>query len=83
MARTKIKPFVSDPQLMAESLATAADLVIEAISILRKAQHVSENWGEYETVGSFAYELEEFMTSDHGEAGFIVYMEKVVDKLTS
>ena len=83
MAKTRIKPFEHDPKLMAASLSTAADMVVEAISILRKAQHVSENWGEYETVGHFAHLLEEFMSSDHGEADFLPYLEKAIEKLTS
>ncbi len=59
-----------------EKLAEAANQIQAAIKALEAAAPNSEHWAECETIHAFKRQLEEFMSCDHGEAGFEVYVTR-------
>jgi hypothetical protein len=65
-----------NPTQKIEKMAEAANHIKAAIKALEAAAPNSENWAECETIHYFRQQLEEFMSCDHGEAGFEVYLTK-------
>jgi hypothetical protein len=75
----KNTPFTNNPAEKVEKMTEAANHIYEAINALSEAQKCAEHWAEYETLQYFKKQLTEFMSSDHGEAGFEPYLEKTGD----
>jgi len=69
------KPFTPDQNAKVEKLNEASTAIREAIRALKDAKKSAEHWAEWETIGAFEYQLQEFMSCDHGEAGFQPYLE--------
>lgn len=72
------KPFTPNTSKKNKKLIQAKEQVYAAIAALIEAQNTAENWSEYETIGDFKKQLKEFMSCDHGEAGFEIYVAKKV-----
>ena len=75
----KNTPFTNNPAEKVEKMTEAANHIYEAINALSEAQKCAEHWAEFETLASFKKQLNEFLSSDHGEAGFEPYLEKKAD----
>jgi hypothetical protein len=75
------KPFTPNATEKVEKMTEAATAVLTAIQALEAAQTHAENWAEWETLGYFKRQLSEFMSCDHGEAGFEPYLTKESEKV--
>jgi hypothetical protein len=70
------KPFTPNVEKKLEKLAETSKAVLAAMKALDEAMKSADNWTEHETIQSFRYELKEFLSSDHGEAGFAAYLTR-------
>lgn len=68
------RPF--DPNLddRDANLSEAQSKVEDAIEHISSAMLGSSNWSDYETMMHFRNQLEEFLSSDHDQAGFNAYI---------
>jgi hypothetical protein len=76
------KPFTPNASKKVEQMTNAANQVFSAIRALEAAQKSAEHWAEWESLGSFKHELEQFLSCDHGEAGFEPYLVRVAGKIS-
>ena len=74
MSAKSARPFIDNPDAKYDKLALAADLVVQAACAIEEAKSSAQNWADFETMAYFAAQLQEFMSSDHGEAGFLAYL---------
>jgi hypothetical protein len=75
------QPFNPNPTKKLENMAKASNKINVAIAALDDAAKSSEHWTEWETLQAFKLQLEEFMSTDRGEAGFRAYIEKTETEL--
>lgn len=68
-------PFTPNKTRKQTNLA-AQKKVLDAIKALGIAKSSASNWSEYETIGYFQFQLQEFLANDNGEAGLTPYIEK-------
>jgi len=75
------KPFTPNASKKVEQMTAAANHVYDAIRALEAASTHSEHWAEWESLQSFKRQLQEMMSSDHGEAGFEPYLVQKSDEV--
>jgi hypothetical protein len=71
------KPFVPAALRKMAQAEAAADAVRFAIGCINGAASSAANWADYETLVHFRAGLEEWLSSDHGEAGYEPYIATV------
>lgn len=75
MSKRKVaKPFEPNVDDRDSNLIMAAIKVEDAITHFESAMLSAENWADYETMTHFKVQLQEWLSSDHGEAGFNAYI---------
>ncbi|MGH9158156.1 MAG: hypothetical protein ACRD1K_20490 [Acidimicrobiales bacterium] len=82
MSKFSVKPFKFSAIKKSKKLVKAADLLLQAAALIEEAQPFAENWADYETMAHFAGEVRSLLESDHGEAGFLPWVNlQVLDPI--
>ena len=74
MAKKATTPFEKNLDDRDANLIEAQIKIEDAISHIESAMLGASNWSDYETMIHFRSQLNEFLSSDHDQAGFNAYL---------